>query len=358
MFCAIFTVLVRWFILHSSAARGSHQVKSDVLTDRAVKSLENVVDFYKNSFDKVNLDSIYGLRVAQGSLATLLKTLPIDHSLFQKLTSLHDTMTNAAEKALPYLKEYQPDYYYQFKPVVDKPWSIFQDFKKMKNKTTRPSNPELSEHYFDEQISDNCMTEMIGTNAYSKHPCHVSFDCMKLMTSDDLKGYGNTHQILYFLFGYQTGCRTIIEKKFPKFCGFLKKCNILNVDKFLERKCGQILVEMNQLKENVVINGDTDLFMEQGLVCSILGYEDFLDRTILENILLWQDKEYGCFGRKNSHIKEYEDTRHVMRRITMRKILYERELDDGCSSHETGVATGLLSIYLRWLLLHELELKI
>ena len=303
MFCAIFTVLVHWFVFHLSAAElGSHQVKLDVLTGRTVKSLEVVADFYKTNFDKVNLDSIYGLRVAQGSLATILKTLPTDHSLFQKLRSLHITMTNAAEKALPYLKEYQPDYYYLFKPVVDKPWSIFQDFKKMKNKTT-PSNPELSEHYFDEQISDNCMTEMIGTNANSKHPCHVSFDCVELMTSNDLKRYGNTHQILYFLFGYQTGCRTIIEKKFQKFCRYLKKHDILNVHTFLEGKCGQILVEMNQLEENVVVNGDTDLFMEQGLVCSILGYEDFLDRTILENIFLWQDKELGCFGRKNSHIK-------------------------------------------------------
>jgi hypothetical protein len=43
-----------------------------------------------------------------------------------------------------------------------------------------------------------------------------------------------------------------------------------------------------------------------------------------------------------------------MRTITMRKILYDRELDSGCSSHETGVATGLLSIYLRWLLLNEM----
>ncbi len=47
----------------------------------------------------------------------------------------------------------------------------------------------------------------------------------------------------------------------------------------------------------------------------------------------------------------------VMHRITMRKILYERTLDDGCSSHETGVATGLLSIYLRWLLLSKPEMN-
>lgn len=35
---------------------------------------------------------------------------------------------------------------------------------------------------------------------------------------------------------------------------------------------------------------------------------------------------------------------------TMRSLLLEKELDDGCMSHVTGVATGLLGVYLRWLL--------
>jgi hypothetical protein len=57
----------------------------------------------------------------------------------------------------------------------------------------------------------------------------------------------------------------------------------------------------------------------------------------------------------NALFQENDATAHVMSRITMRKILYDRELDNGCSSHETGVATGLLSVYLRWLLLSKPE---
>ena len=298
MFYKLFSVLLYGSIFHSSVAFSG----SKMYVAQTVKSLENVVDFYVNNVDKVNLDSIYGLRVAQGSVADILKILSVDHSLFQKLSSLHDTMKNAAEKALPYLKEYQPDYYRQFKPIVDKPWTIFQEFRRMENKTEL-LNLGHFEHHFDEKISDKCMTEMIGTNAYSKSPCNVSLDCLKLMTSNKLRRYGNTHQILYFLLGFQNGCRHIVEKEFQKFRGYLKKHDILSVDKFLERKCEQIFVEMNELKENVVANGDTDLFMEQGLVCGILGFEDFLSRTILENIFLWQDKEHGCFGKENSHIQ-------------------------------------------------------
>jgi hypothetical protein len=302
---AFSVLLLHLFIFHSSVAIGSSQVKMDVYIDRTVKSLENVVDFYEKNFDKVNLDSIYGLRIAEGSVANILNTLPIDHSLLQKLVSLHNRMMNAADKALPYLKEYQGDYYRQFKPMIDKPWSYFQDFRRMENKRGLSKLGHFENGHFNEKISDKCLTEMIGTNAHSKHPCHISFDCLKMMTSSNLRRYGNTHQILYFLLGYQTGCRVIAERKFQKFRGHLKINDVSNVAEFLEKKCEQIFVEMNQLKENLVANGDggTDLFMEQGLVCSILGYEDFLDHTILKNIFIWQDRELGCFGRKSSYIQ-------------------------------------------------------
>lgn len=298
MFCKFVFVVLSGLIFQSTLGNSR---TLEVYIDRTVKSLENVVDFYVNNVDKLNLDSIYGLRVAQGSLANILKTLSVHHSLFQKLTSLHNTMKNAAEKALPYLKKYKPDYYNQFKPIVDKPWTIFQNFRRMENKAGI-SNLQHFEH-FHEKISDKCMTEITGTNPHFKRPCHVSLDCLKLMTSNKLRGYGNTHQILYFLLGFQTGCRHIVEREFQKFRGYLEKNDISNVDQFLEKKCKQIFVEMSALKENVLANGDTDLFMEQDLVCGVLGYEDFLDRTILENIFLWQDKEHGCFGKEYSDIQ-------------------------------------------------------
>lgn len=55
-------------------------------------------------------------------------------------------------------------------------------------------------------------------------------------------------------------------------------------------------------------------------------------------------------------IHEYDAKRFVSR-ISMRKLLYERVLSNGCSSHETGVATGLLSIYLRWSLFDDHKLN-
>ena len=299
IFWKLFTLLMFGLIFQSSfAIRNRYTERTwKICIDRTIKSLEDVTDFYQNNVQNVNLDSIYGLRVAQGSLSNILKKLSIDHCFYKRLHSLYNNMKNAADKSLPYLKEYQQDYYNQFKPLVDKPWTIFEDFRRMATQVSpaeQVNSREQLQQHFDEKISDNCLTQITGTNLHSKRSCQISLNCLKLMTSANLIGYGNTHQILYFLIGFHTGCRYIIEKEFRKFRGQFE--GTLNVNQFLEKKCKQIFNEMNELKENVVVNGDTDLFMEQGLVCGILGYEEFLDVEILENIFLWQDKERGCFG--------------------------------------------------------------
>ena len=306
MFCKSLIVFLSLAVLvfqSSFELKNVHKLKLEIYIARTIKTLENVVDFYVKNVDKVNLDSVYGLRVAEGSLRTILLSVDRDNQHFRKLHALHNTMMTAAEKSLPYLMEYQSNYYNEFKPIVDKPWTIFDDFRRLKNKSTLSNGHVFRGKSFDEKSSDKCMSEMIGTGAHDTSPCHVSLDCLKLMTNSKTKRYGNTHQILYFLLGDQTGCRHIVEKEFQKFWVYRKKKNVLNVDNFLEQKCQQILVEMNALKENVVANGDTDLFLEQGLVCGILGYEEFLHFDILENIFLWQDKEYGCFGTETSHFE-------------------------------------------------------
>ncbi|XP_028403299.1 UPF0764 protein C16orf89 homolog [Dendronephthya gigantea] len=304
MFWRLFAALLFLMLImlsNFSLALTSHKLERYI--DRTIKSLENVVGFYVNNVDKVNLDSIYGLRVGQGAIASILLH---DNHRFHKLKSLHNVMKNTAEKSLPYLKEYQRNYFNMFKPIVEKPWKLFSGFRQVKNMalTFSTKSNAKSKHFtqhFTEKISDKCMTEMTGTSAHSHNPCKVSLDCLKLMTSNELRGYGNTHQILYFLVGLQTGCRHIIEKEFQKFHGYLKQNHIFNVDDFFEKKCAQIFVEMKKLSKNVVMGYNTDLFMEQGLVCAILGFENFLDPTTLENIFIWQDKELGCFGRMKTN---------------------------------------------------------
>ncbi|CAH3184385.1 unnamed protein product, partial [Porites evermanni] len=96
---------------------------------------------------------------------------------------------------------------------------------------------------------------------------------------------------------------------------------------------------------------DADLMMEQSVVCGLLGYYEFLSPTRMENLIKWQ-RASGCYG----DIEEEENSNGNHSKQTMRKILMEKELSDGCESHITGVGTALLSIYLRYLIENETPL--
>ncbi|CAF5024376.1 unnamed protein product, partial [Rotaria magnacalcarata] len=86
-------------------------------------------------------------------------------------------------------------------------------------------------------------------------------------------------------------------------------------------------------------NTNQDLFLEQLLLCSIIGYEDFLRFDWLDMILSWQEPKYGCFSSAS-------ETAEPNLRIK-RHLLIEQEMDHGCLSHKSGLAAGLLATYAR-----------
>ena len=46
-------------------------------------------------------------------------------------------------------------------------------------------------------MSDKCMTELIGSHKSYGASCDISSECVVLMTSPGLVGYGITHQLLW-----------------------------------------------------------------------------------------------------------------------------------------------------------------
>jgi hypothetical protein len=61
----------------------------------------------------------------------------------------------------------------------------------------------------DEETSDKCMSELIGSHKLHGQSCDISSQCAFIMTSPGLLGYGITHQILWtmladkvFLYNY------------------------------------------------------------------------------------------------------------------------------------------------------------
>ena len=82
------------------------------------------------------------------------------------------------------------------------------------------------------------------------------------MTSPMTKDYRLTHQLLWFVMAKSIGC---IDEQIAD-----KKLNHLE-DYF----CANIYEDANYNLEN---NINQDLFLEQSLLCSIIGYEEFYNR--------------------------------------------------------------------------------
>lgn len=146
------------------------------------------------------------------------------------------------------------------------------------------------------------------------------------MTSPKTKDYRLTHQLLWFVIGKTIGC---IEKD-------LADKNLHSLEDYF---CANIYHDAH---DNLKNNINQDLFLEQVLLCSIIGYEEFLRFDWFETILTWQDPQYDCFNDQSETIRFH---RHMKRHL-----LFEQEMNHGCLSHKSGLAAGLLGTYTRFFL--------
>ena len=169
-----------------------------------------------------------------------------------------------------------------------------------------------------------------SSNRPNSTQCFISRPCWDMMTSPMSKDYRLTHQLLWFLIAKNIGC--LDPKDVPKAASrhFLS---------FQDQFCANMYEDARvNLKQNL----NQDLFLEQLLLCSIVGYDEFLRLDWFETVLTWQHPEYACFSDASETI-----------RFHGRRLLFEQEMAHGCLSHKSGLAAGLLATYARVFLLVE-----
>ena len=150
------------------------------------------------------------------------------------------------------------------------------------------------------------------------------------MTSRMTKDYRLTHQLLWVLIAKNMGC---IDTR------LLSNITNKNYNYFENYFCANIYEDA---KLNLINNTNQDLFLEQLLLCSITGYEEFLRSDWFNTILTWQHPEYRCFSNAPETIQFH--------RHTKRHLLVEQIMSNGCLSHKSGLAAGLLATYSRFFL--------
>ncbi|MBN3303901.1 CP089 protein, partial [Amia calva] len=242
------------------------------------------------------------------------------------------------------LQNSDPKYYREFEPLLE---SNFWTVPHVWNNT----DPALAYSTFramecyDEQLSDKCMTLLLGTWKDNGTPCIVTKSCRDMMTRFGCPNYSLSHQLLYFMVGRMKGCSNLLQGERRE-----ARANLTARD-YEKIFCS------NMMKSNVEFEKDgypvqtRDIFIENIMLCGMAGFADFYKSSWLRNILIWQDPDEGCFGKDEEDHTQAQD-RGVLEALQLHKRVKRREktLKDGCSSHMTGVAVSALGGYLNYYL--------
>ncbi|CAF2803049.1 unnamed protein product [Rotaria sp. Silwood2] len=294
----------------------------------ALHALQRLLNFFESDANNLNLDGLYGLRIAQGQLSVLQQNLRsrINKKIYLTdrnniINSLLTQMERIANVSLQRIAQEASSYLHRFYLLVHHPFVIDYQSRKI-NKNLIEQDERNSN--FDETESNQCFAELLGSSDGSNSiKCFVSERCWNMMTSPKEEDYRITHQLLWFLIAKNIGC---IHQEAAN-----KKFNDLE-DYF----CANIY---DDAKTNLHNNFNQDLFIEQVLLCSMIGYEDFLRLDWFNTILTWQHPVFGCFSGASETIRFH--------RIIQRRLLVEQQMNNGCLSHKSGLAAGLLGIYSR-----------
>lgn len=293
-------ILSAFFILviqAESRALSKKEDKNIKLFERTLSALQKAVNFYNKDYDLINFDSLLGLRVAQGSLQQILidngnANLKIKERYLSHIRTMYTTAGKITDEAIPFVREDNVEQYEKFYKIISKPWTVFNKFQKL-NEPPMNKDINLKKVIFDGPTSDYCISLLLAdSDTKGQCSCNITDYCWEYETQKNLDGYTPTHQILYFLFGLEEGCENTINQKFQEMT--LKE----GVRDFFAETCSNIRRSAKRISQEAgLLKIEKDLFMEQTLVCSLTGYEDFLTESYLETILDWQT-DVGCFGKQ------------------------------------------------------------
>ncbi|KAG8183216.1 hypothetical protein JTE90_005665 [Oedothorax gibbosus] len=292
------------------------------LLGETLDALEKGLEYMHRKLDAINLDAVFCVRQAQEQLQSFLDNEPeVFEAVRPRIEKLRDLAKKTADEATPLIKEHEPQYY-----------KVVGQHLKEKKVDWFPSK-DTSEDYVVEAV--NCSvyhydweTENDCYNAVSKgkgHACEVPQSCIDLNKHDEQRFYGLTHQVLFWQLMHKFRCIESVPEELQ------------------QRLCSNVMRDAKQLAEANFPARDIDLFLEQVGVCGFWGFRDFNQPEWLRSMLKWQH-ESGCY---TYHSGEYcfDEIPDESRRRVKRE---EKELDDGCYSHTTGVSMLALVVSVRF----------
>ncbi|CAN9505052.1 unnamed protein product [Ophioblennius macclurei] len=326
---------------------GGSRADAEVI-DEVLISLSRGVAFLERQHEHINLDGVVGFVMLQAELKEAVRTWPHTDPLSwaQRTTAvaLLRRLDQSLEKAVAALQENDPKYYREFEPVLSWTfWAVPHEWRSIDASLVYGAT--MSAECYDEQLSDKCLTLLLGTWKMNGTPCIVTKLCRDTMTRFGCPHYSLSHQQLYFMMGKMRGCSDLLKGDTRASRANMTEQNYQSIF------CSNMLKSNQDVVRDGLTEQTRDIFIENILICGLAGFSDFFPADWLQHILRLQDEEVGCFGRDQSIISqiigdELLEQLQPHRRVKRR----EKVLPDGCSSHMTAVAVGALGGYLNFYL--------
>ncbi|XP_074052431.1 UPF0764 protein C16orf89 homolog [Macrotis lagotis] len=287
-------------------------------------ALEKATSFMEKRYRELNLDGVLGFWVLEVQLKGVLEKWgqePVLKPLSLRVDNIGKKLLPLITRATVYLKLSDSKYLKEFQETLQPEfWNLPHSWS-LTNTSMIYSKFDNSD-YFSEELSDSCMTLLLGTKEEGLQPCTVTDLCRELMTKTGSMGYALSHQLLYFLLAKMKGCSDGL---------------FLQAKYYMDILCANMMALNLKTEEIGFPFLNQDIFMENIMFCGLSGYSDFYKPSWLQAILAWQRPKEGCFGTPYG-----EDQTQLLRRVKRR----EKGFADGCSSHKTAVAVAALGGFL------------
>lgn len=134
----------------------------------ALNALQRLLNFFESDARNVNLDGLYGLRIAQGQLNALKLSIDHENSLTDKnhiIYTLSKQIDRIGNESLRTIEYEDSGYLHRFALIAYQPFEIEYQSKKL-SKELIDKGERSSD--FDENESDKCFAELLGEKQKKK----------------------------------------------------------------------------------------------------------------------------------------------------------------------------------------------
>jgi len=296
--------------------------------------VENIIDkltlmlkFLAQYIDDLIADGLYGLRITQGILEDIMRSIRPENPFYDRLQKLTIYTKELADATYKKINAKKTPYDALFLKMMKKPHGIFLPWRRihtLKHLYDDKATVDIMSGQFSEKKSDHCIALLLGSAAESHgRTCIITEQCKTMETAPHTSGYVLTHQFLYFLIGLQHGCRNQLEESFGGKIGLQRRFDTFAVN-----------IAIQMLGSKVKSEFHLDRKLEQATLGSILGIIECSDKKLHKSFLHYISKQ-GCATipkAENDAIREKKEDRRI----------------GGCSQHTNALMTAYLASTLRF----------